>query len=211
MKIESNLWVYISTITVLLIFAGCNKIPEPGQHSTDTSSQAVNTHSSDHEIVTEIFKVRATVTKIDRQSGRITLDHQIIPGFMDSMTMTSALADTSTIDHLHVGSIGLFTLRVKNKTPLVTDVEPYSGKNSNLKGEEAKTYRVLAKVTAINKTEGTITIDHEKMEGFMNAMEMPYNVGDLSLLEKVAVGTEGHFTIRVVHGEGTITAIHVHK
>lgn len=198
-------------IVVLLISSGCNKNPEPGERTSDSVLRSLDTNISVNEIATEIFKVRATVTKIDRRSGRITLDHQIIPGFMDSMTMTSALADTSTIDHLHVGSIGMFTLRVKNKIAQVTDVEQFSGKNTLSKGQAGRTYRVLAKVTAINKAEGIMTIDHEKMEGFMNAMEMPYKVIDPSLFQKVAVGSEGPFTIRIVDGEGTITAIHVHK
>jgi Cu/Ag efflux protein CusF len=74
-----------------------------------------------------------------------------------------------------------------------------------------KTFRVLAKVTAIDKTNGTMTIKHEKMEGFMDAMEMQYNVSATSLFEGVRVGTEGHFTIRVVNDEGTIVAIHIHN
>ena len=74
-----------------------------------------------------------------------------------------------------------------------------------------KTYRVLAKVTAVSETDSTITIDHEKMEGFMEAMEMPYQVGDLSIFKKIRVGTKGHFTIKVVNGEGTITNVHIHN
>src|SRR5579872_1421528 len=90
-----------------------------------------------------------------------------------------------------------------------------SGENRSHRGNIAvdtvgKTYRVLAKVTAVDKANGTITIDHEGMEGFMDAMEMPYKVGDPSLFEKVRVGTEGHFTLHVVNDEGTIIAIHVH-
>ena len=73
-----------------------------------------------------------------------------------------------------------------------------------------KIYRVLATVTAIDKAKGTITIDHERMEGYMDAMEMAYKVGDPEIFERVAIGTEGHFTLRVIDGEGTIIAVHVH-
>lgn len=195
----------------LLIAVGCNKTPEADKRPSDTSAVSEDVRKTGQEVATEIFKVIATVTKIDRQSGKITLDHQKIPGFMDTMTMTSAFADSSIFNHVHVGSIGLFTLRVQNRIPVVTNIEAGAPKKNALQGQNGRTYRVLAKVTAIDKAEGTMTIDHEKMEGFMNAMEMPYKVGDPVLFERVTVGTEGHFTIRVVGGEGTIIAIHVHQ
>jgi len=197
-----------ASAAIMLLSCACNKVPAPEQQHSDNTGIV---HDTNKEVATEFFKVRATVTKIDRQSGKIILVHQKIPGFMDSMTMTSAFADTSTIDHIHIGSIGTFTLRVRNRIPEVTNVESCSGKSNNSKKQEVRTYRVLAKVTAINRAEGTMTINHEKMDGFMESMEMPYKVGDPALFAKVAVGTEGHFTIRVVEEEGTITAIHVHS
>jgi len=75
---------------------------------------------------------------------------------------------------------------------------------------EGVTFRVLAKVVEVNEADSTITINHEKMEGFMEAMEMPYKVGDPSIFKKVRVGTEGHFTVKVIDGEGVITNVHVH-
>jgi Cu/Ag efflux protein CusF len=203
--------ILLSMMVVSLVAVGCNKTPKPEQRNTDTTVVSAETHKTENLVAIEIFKVRATVTKIDRRSGKITLEHQKIPGFMDTMSMTTALADSAIFDHIHEGSIGMFTLRVNNKIPEVTNVEPFSGKKSDSPEQSGRTYRVLAKVTAINKAEGTITIDHEKMEGFMDAMEMPYKVSDPSLIAKVAVGTEGHFTIRVVNEEGTIISIHVHN
>jgi Cu/Ag efflux protein CusF len=73
-----------------------------------------------------------------------------------------------------------------------------------------KTYTVMAKVTAINEADSTLTIDHKKMDGFMGAMEMSYKVRDYSLLKKVHVGSEGHFTLEVRNGNGIITGIHIH-
>ena len=207
-KLISNASLLV--IMIPLIIFGCNKTPEPvGRHS-DTLAVSTVTSKNGEEVATEIFKVQATVTKIDRGSGKITLDHQRIPAYMDTMSMTSALADSSIFNHVHVGSIGLFTLRVKNKIPEVTKVETYIAKKNIAQENAGTTYRVLAKVTGIDKAEGMITIDHEKMDGFMDAMEMPYKVSDPSLCDRVKVGTEGHFTIRVVNGEGTIISIHVH-
>ena len=76
--------------------------------------------------------------------------------------------------------------------------------------DTSRIYRVFAKVTAISKADSTITIDHGKMEGFMDAMEMPYKVADQTIFKEVRVGTKGHFTIKVVNGEGIITSVHVH-
>lgn len=81
-----------------------------------------------------------------------------------------------------------------------------SEENSQLE----KTYRVMAKVTAINEPDSTLTIDHKKMDGFMDAMEMPYKVMDYSLLKKVHIGSQGHFTLKVSNGNGIIASIHIH-
>ncbi|MDP4230566.1 MAG: copper-binding protein [Bacteroidota bacterium] len=75
--------------------------------------------------------------------------------------------------------------------------------------DTAKTYRVLAKVTAVDRSNGTITIDHERLMG-LDPMKMAFPVSDTSLLGRVRVGTEGHFTIQVSNGKGIITGIHVH-
>ena len=75
--------------------------------------------------------------------------------------------------------------------------------------QSGKTYTVMAKVTAINTADSTLTIDHKKMDGFMDAMEMPYKVMDYSLLKKVHIGLQGQFTLKVRNGNGIITGIHI--
>ena len=74
-----------------------------------------------------------------------------------------------------------------------------------------KSFEVRAKVTAISSRDNTITLDHEKMDGFMEAMKMPYRVTDPSLLKQVNVGAEGLFTIRIIEGEGVISGVHIHQ
>ena len=75
--------------------------------------------------------------------------------------------------------------------------------------QSGKTYTVMAKVTEINEADSTLTIDHKKMDGFMDAIGMPYKVMDYSLLKKVHVGSQGHFTLKVRNGNGIITGIHI--
>src|SRR5512147_2202427 len=53
-----------------------------------------------------------------------------------------------------------------------------------------KVFNVLATVTEVDKDKGRITIDHEKMEGYMDAMEMPFKVTNPAVFDKVQVGTK---------------------
>lgn len=70
-------------------------------------------------------------------------------------------------------------------------------------------FNVQATVTAINEAKSKITIDHEKMDGYMAAMEMPYKVTNPEVFKKVKVGTKGQFKIEVTGGNGVITDVHV--
>ena len=114
-------------------------------------------------------------------------------------------------------SIGLFlgSIGCGKSSPHSEQVTPDTTA-SHIQIEKKKTvqeqvHRVLARVFAINEYDSTITVYHEKTEGYMKGMKMTYKVTDLSLLRNVRVGTEGHFMIKVTAGTGVITAIHVHK
>jgi Cu/Ag efflux protein CusF len=91
----------------------------------------------------------------------------------------------------------------------VTKADRYDSTHHRTAQDTAKTYRVLAKVTAVDRSNGTITIDHERLMG-LDPMKMAFSVNDTSLLGRVRPGTEGHFTIQVSNGKGVIIAIHVH-
>lgn len=101
------------------------------------------------------------------------------------------------------------TERVQEQTADAVIHSP-QGNSSEQKKTSGNTYRVFAKVTAVSETDSTITIDHPKIEGFMDAMEMPYQVSDYSLLKKVHAGSKGHFTLQVTESKVLITGIHIH-
>ncbi len=82
--------------------------------------------------------------------------------------------------------------------------------SSNPTKSSSKVYIVKAKVTGVDEPHGTLTIDHERMEGFMEAMEMPFVVEDRSIFKQVRVGSEGRFTIQVTSGNGIITGVEIH-
>ncbi len=70
-----------------------------------------------------------------------------------------------------------------------------------------KKFVVVATATDVHQSTGTITIDHEKMEGYMEAMEMPFKVGNPEVFKQVKVGAKGHFTIEVTDNIGVISAV----
>ena len=51
-----------------------------------------------------------------------------------------------------------------------------------------KRYHLTGSVVAIDKPNKSLTVDGDEIPGFMSAMEMPYDVKDASLLDKLAVG-----------------------
>jgi len=53
--------------------------------------------------ITKTFKIRGKVVATDVGAGKITLDHEAVPGFMDAMIMPYKLADPSIIGELHPG------------------------------------------------------------------------------------------------------------
>jgi len=70
-------------------------------------------------------------------------------------------------------------------------------------------YTVKAVVTEVDEGKSRLFIDHEKMEGFMEAMVMPFKVNNPTVFTKVKPGTKGIFTIEVTNGIGIITDVNV--
>jgi Cu/Ag efflux protein CusF len=50
-------------------------------------------------------------------------------------------------------------------------------------------------VVAVDASRGQVTLDHERMPGFMDAMTMTYTVAQPSLLEGIRVGEEVDFAL----------------
>lgn len=60
-----------------------------------------------------------------------------------------------------------------------------------------RTFHVMATVTEVDKEKNRLFLDHEKMEGYMEAMVMPFQVTNPAVFDKVKVGTRARFTIEV--------------
>jgi protein SCO1/2 len=55
--------------------------------------------------ITKTFKIRGKVVATDVSAGKITLDHEAVPGFMDAMIMPYKLVDPSIMSELHPGDL----------------------------------------------------------------------------------------------------------
>src|ERR1039458_1287648 len=51
-----------------------------------------------------------------------------------------------------------------------------------------KTYHLRGKVVSTNASTGEVTLNHEAIPGFMEAMTMPYKLRDLNILSELHAG-----------------------
>jgi Cu/Ag efflux protein CusF len=84
-------------------------------------------------------------------------------------------------------------------SPGTTPAEPGAG--------EVKSYTFHGVVTAIDEAGNMITVDHEKIDDYMEAATMPFKVADPAILKEVKVGDSTHFTLRVAGDQALITKV----
>ena len=72
---------------------------------------------------------------------------------------------------------------------------------------EVQTYTFHGVVKKIDMDSKMITVDHEKIGDYMEAMTMPFPVADPAILSQVKVGDSTHFTLRVAGDEALITKV----
>lgn len=72
---------------------------------------------------------------------------------------------------------------------------------------EEKVYRTVGVIEKINAEKGVVTINHEKIEGFMPAMTMDFNVRRKSMLNGLQVGDKVDFDIE----DRTLSIVRISK
>ena len=70
-----------------------------------------------------------------------------------------------------------------------------------------KAYTLKGKVEAINASTKSLTVNHEKVEGWMEAMTMAYAVDKEEVLKQVKVGD--HISAKVYDGDYTLHDVRV--
>jgi Cu/Ag efflux protein CusF len=67
---------------------------------------------------------------------------------------------------------------------------------------EKQYFEAKGLIEDIDRNDNTITIDHEDIPGFMNAMSMSFSVEDPALLDGLGIESEVEFRVEVL-GDGT--------
>jgi protein SCO1/2 len=73
-----------------LAFSGCHSTPD----SQSSAESSVKT-----------YKLRGKVVSTNAAVGKVTLDHEAIPGYMEAMTMPYKLKDGNVLSELHPGDV----------------------------------------------------------------------------------------------------------
>lgn len=68
-------------------------------------------------------------------------------------------------------------------------------------------FETRGRVEVVDAKTGKITVNHEKIPGYMDAMTMNFTVKDVTMLEGLAAGDTISFTIEDAAGIARITAI----
>jgi Cu/Ag efflux protein CusF len=63
-------------------------------------------------------------------------------------------------------------------------------------GQAAKVYDGVGVVVSVDRTTGTVQINHEDIKGFMTAMTMTFKAKRTSLLDKIEPGDKVDFKLR---------------
>lgn len=61
-------------------------------------------------VVVRKFETRGRVEMVDVKTGKITVDHEKIPGYMDAMTMSFTVKEPSMLEGLATGDTISFTI-----------------------------------------------------------------------------------------------------
>jgi protein SCO1/2 len=82
----------VSSLLAFLVLTGCHS----GQKPPAQTSSGQNF---------KVYHLRGKVVSTDAAKGEVTLNHEAIPGFMESMTMPYKLKDASILGELHPGDV----------------------------------------------------------------------------------------------------------
>ncbi|MEM4251406.1 MAG: copper-binding protein [Candidatus Bathyarchaeia archaeon] len=61
-------------------------------------------------VVVRKFETRGRVEAVDAKTGKITIDHEKIPDYMDAMTMSFTVKETAMLEGLTAGDTISFTI-----------------------------------------------------------------------------------------------------
>jgi len=108
MKNYTKLFVLLIFLALFFAFA-CQPNNESSKSLTPTKAAEIQT-----------YKVVGVVKNIDADAGKITLDHEEIPGYMAAMEMTEAVSDAKMLETVKSGDKIEFELQRTGSNLLIT-------------------------------------------------------------------------------------------
>src|ERR1017187_6651168 len=89
-------WRAVVCLVLSVVFvAGCKGSGGGGSNASGAGASAAGELKA--------FPIRGKIVSVDAAKGKIMLDHEAVPGFMEAMTMSYKLKDAGIISELHPG------------------------------------------------------------------------------------------------------------
>ncbi len=102
--------------------------------------------------------------------------------------MKQLLLSPQKLTSIAIAVACVFSLVSCTKTTTQTETQASASASPQPADPGVKHYQLTGRVVAIDKANKSLTVDGDDIPGFMSAMQMPYDVKDASLLDKLAVG-----------------------
>ena len=103
--------------------------------SCQPNSESSRSLTPSNTAETQTYKSIGVVKKVDADAGKITVDHEEIPGYMAAMEMTEAVSDAKMLETVKTGDKVEFELRRTGSNLLITKLTKI-GETALLNGGE---------------------------------------------------------------------------
>lgn len=85
-----------------------------------TQNEAPNQSISTKTAEKQLYKSVGVIKKIDAESGKLTIDHEDIPGYMTAMEMNEAVSDKKMLEAIKIGDKVEFEIERTGSALLIT-------------------------------------------------------------------------------------------
>lgn len=123
---KNNIKIIVTIIFITAAFAfAC------GTNETVNKDPAANTAAEK-----QTYRSKGVIKQIDAENGKLTIDHEDIPGYMSAMEMTQAVADKKMLETSEIGDKIEFEIKRTGPEIVVTKIKKIG------EGELAKAFAI---------------------------------------------------------------------
>jgi protein SCO1 len=123
--------------------------------------------------------------------------------------MKQPLLSPQKLTSIAIAVACVFSLVSCTKTATQTETQASASASPQPADPGVKHYQLTGRVVAIDKPNKSLTVDGDDIPGFMSAMQMPYDVKDSSLMDKLAPGDKIKADVVVKGDESWLEKIRV--